>query len=72
MWHEWNVNTGDIMVTWFTSSANLVMSCWACVSCGAHAIIKNGMPKYPSGLTGMQADLNLGKITASHFWVLNT
>ena len=25
------------------------------------------MPKYLNGLTGMPADLNLGKLTASHF-----
>ena len=24
-WHEWNANTGDIMVTWFASYANLMM-----------------------------------------------
>ena len=35
---------------------------------GAHAINKNGMPKYSSSLVlRMQADLNLGKLTASHF-----
>ena len=39
---------------------------------GEHALSKNGTPKYPSGLAGMQADSNLGKITASHFQVLNT
>ena len=24
MWHEWNVNAGDIMVMWFASYATLV------------------------------------------------
>ena len=38
---------------------------------GAHAINKNGMPKYSSSLVMcMQADL--GKLTASHSQVLNT
>ena len=76
MWHEWIANAGDVMVTWFASYANLVTSCWACMSHvhvhGACAIIKNGVSKYPSSLAGMQADSNLWKITASHFWVLNT
>ena len=62
MWHEWNVNTGDTMVTWFASYANLVMSQWACASCacvhGAHAIIKMGTLKYSNGLTGMPANSN--------------
>ena len=76
IWHEWNVNAGDIMVMWFTLFANLVISCLACVSQvnvhGAYALNKNDTPKYPSGLAFTQADLNLGKLTASHFWVLNT
>ena len=38
---------------------------------GAHALYKYGTSKYPSGLACMQADSNLWKITASHFWVLN-
>ena len=38
---------------------------------GAHALNEYGVPKYPSGLACMQADSNLGKITASLFWVLN-
>ena len=29
---EWNMNTGDDMVMWFASYANLVTSQWACVS----------------------------------------
>ena len=60
MWHEWNVNAGDVMVMWFSSYVDLVMSHWACASCtcmhGAHPIIKNGTPNYPSSLAGMQAD----------------
>ena len=75
-WHEWNVNAGDVMVMWFTSYVSLVMSCWACASCtcmhGTCAISKNGVPMCPSSLACMQADSNLGKITASHFQVLNT
>ena len=75
-WHEWNMNAGDIMVTWFTSYVNFVMSCWACASCvhmhGTHVLSNNGAPKYPSSLVGTQADSNLGKISASHFQVLNT
>ena len=39
---------------------------------GACAPIKYGMPKYPTGLACTQADSNLGKLTASHFQVLNT
>ena len=75
-WHEWNANAGDVMVTWFASYANLVMSHWACTLCvhmhGTCATIRNSVSKYPSGLAGMQADSNLGNLTASHFWVLNT
>ena len=40
-WHEWNANAGDVMVTWFTSYVNLVMSQWhahhAC-TCYAHVL----------------------------------
>ena len=76
MWHEWNMNAGDIMVTWYASYANLVMSHWAFVphTCvhGTCGLSKHGTPKYPSGLAFTQADLNLGKLTASDFWVLNT
>ena len=72
-WHEWNANAGDVMVIWFTSYANLVMSCWACaLHVHVRAIIKMGMSKYSNGLTGMPADSNLGKLTASHFKVLIT
>ena len=39
---------------------------------GAQALFKYGAPKYLSGLTCTQADSNLGKLTTSHFWVLNT
>ena len=38
----------------------------------AHAINIYGMPKYSSSLVVMQADSNLGKLSTSHFWVLNT
>ena len=75
-WHEWNANTGDVMVTWFTSYANLVTSQWACASCtwmhGICAIIIMGASKYSNSLMGMPADLNLTKLTASHFNVLIT
>ena len=39
---------------------------------GAHAIIKMGASKYLNSLTGMPADSNLGKLTASHFKALIT
>ena len=75
MWHEWNANAGDIIVMWFAYDANLVTSRWACALCahvhGAHAIIKMDS-KYWNGLTGMPADSNLGKLTASHFKALIT
>ena len=75
-WHEWNVNTHDIMMMWFTLFVNLVMSCLACMlhACmhGTHAPYKYGAPKYLSGLSWMQAKSNLGKLTASHFQVPNT
>ena len=74
MWHEWNANTGDIMVTWFASYASLVTSCWACTLCackyGACAIIKMGTLKYLDGLTGMPADSKLMKFPASHYKAL--
>ena len=39
---------------------------------GACAIIKMGMLKYSNELAGMQANLNLEKLTATHFQVLIT
>ena len=39
---------------------------------GTHVLIKYGMPKCPSDLAFTQANSSLGKITASHFGVLNT
>ena len=39
---------------------------------GACAISKMGKPTYLNGLTGMQADANLRKLTASHSNALNT
>ena len=75
-WHEWNANAGDVMVMWFTSYANLVMSQWACMSHshvhGARALIRMGASKYSIGLMGMPADSILRKLTASHFNVLIT
>ena len=76
MWHEWNTNAGDVMVTWFASYANLVTSQWACALCtrvhGTCAVIIMGAPKYSNGLMGMAANLNLRKSTTSHFNVLIT
>ena len=75
-WHEWNTNADDVMMTWFALFKNLVTSCLACMSCmhmhGVHALIKNGVPKYLSGLACTQANSNLGKLTTSHFWILDT
>ena len=39
---------------------------------GALAIIKMGVSKYSNGLTGTPADLNLRRITTSHFKALMT
>ena len=54
----------------------LVTSCQACVTCvhkhGTCALTNMSASKYLSGLACMQADMNLVKITASHFQVLNT
>ena len=70
------MNAGDIMVMWFTSYVNLVMSQWACALYehvhGAHAIIKMAALKHLNSLTGMPANSNLRKLMASHFWVLIT
>ena len=66
----------DIMAMWFASYANLVMSQWACASCGhmhgACAIIKMGTSNYLNGLMGMPADSNLTKLTPSYFKALIT
>ena len=68
-WHEWNVSTGDVMVTWFALYVNLVTSQWACMSCahmhGARAIIKMGTSEYWISLTGMPADSNLRKLLSN-------
>ena len=54
MWNEWNANADDIMMTWFTSYVNLVMSCLACMlhvhMHGTCALNRYGMSKYLSGL----------------------
>ena len=39
---------------------------------GAYALIKMGVLKYSSSLTGMPANLNLRKLTTTHFDVLIT
>ena len=76
MWHEWNMNAGDVMVTWFASYDNLATSRLACMLCvhmhGAHAIIKMGASKYLNSLTGTPANSNLTKLTASHSKALIT
>ena len=76
MWHEWNANAGDVMVMWIASYANLVTSHWACTSRtrlhGTHSIIQMGASKYLNGLTGMPANSNLMKLTATHLKVLIT
>ena len=49
MWHEWNANADDVMMTWFALYVNLVTSCQACMTCmhvhGAHSLIHSGMSK---------------------------
>ena len=76
MWHEWNVNTNDIMITWFTSYVNpsdiTSGMCIVCMHEGACALCINSVSKYQRGLACIQADLTFGKITASHFQVLDT
>ena len=65
-WHVWNTNTNDIMMTWFTLFLSFAHMHGAC------ALYKYVASKYLSGLACMQAVLNLGKLSASYFWVLNT
>ena len=76
MQHKWNTNADDIIMTWFALYVNHVTSHLACASCrhmhGAWALYKYAGSKYLSGLVYMEANLNLGKLTASHFQVLNT
>ena len=70
VWHKWNTDAGDIMVTWFASYVNLVTSHMHVH--GTCAIIKMGALKYSNSLMGTPADLNLKKLTASHSYVLIT
>ena len=46
MWHEWNANADDVMMTWFALYANLVTSCLSGMTCmhvhGACALNKYG------------------------------
>ena len=76
MWHDWNANADDVIMTWFGLYANLVISHLACVTHmhvhDTHAPHKTRASKYSSGLACMQANTNLVKITTSLFWVLNT
>ena len=60
----------QVLMMWITLFANLVMSSLACMH-GACALNKYAASMDPSGLACMQANTNLEKITASHFWVLN-
>ena len=46
--------------------------CIACMHAWCMCYKKIGALKYSNGLTGMPADLNLRKLTASHFIVLIT
>ena len=75
LWHEWNANTNDVMMMWFTLYVNLVMSLLACAmhvcTYDTHALCRTSASKYFSGLVCFQTDPNLAKITASHFQVLN-
>ena len=61
MWHEWNVNTNDVMMMWFALYVNLVMSCLACEMCmsmhGVCALFKTSTSKSLSGLACAQAFL---------------
>ena len=70
MWHEWNVNAGDVMVTWCASYVNLMTSCFACAlhtrEHGTCEIINMGTFNYLNSLTGMPAESNLMKLTVSH------
>ena len=69
MWHQWNANTGDIIVMWSTLYANLGTSLQTCVlhACmhGTCDICKMGALKYSNGLVGMPADLT-GKDAEAH------
>ena len=75
-WHDQNANADDVMMMWFTSYANLWTSCLACMTHafmhGIYALNKYGTSTYLSDLVCIQSDLNLEKITSSHFYVLNT
>ena len=75
-WHKWNANTDDFMMMWFALYADLVTSHLACMMHihmhGICALNKYVASEQSSGLACTQADLNLAKITATHFWVINT
>ena len=45
VWHEWNTNANDIMMTCFALYMNIVTSCLACAMCmhmddGTHALYR--------------------------------
>ena len=72
---KWNANANDIMMTWFALYVNPLITHWACMTCmhvhGTCALCKTSTSKYLSSLACMQADMNIVKITSSHFQVLN-
>ena len=76
IWHEWNVNANDILMTWLPHMQALVTSCQACMTCvcmhNACALSDFGTTMYFSQPACMQAGWNLGKITASHLGALIT
>ena len=67
VWHQWNVNADDVMTKWFTLYVNPVTSHLACTMHAIHALCRTRASKYFSGLACMQADVNLVKITPTHF-----
>ena len=66
MWHEWNVNCDDIMMTWFAYNA-----IFSDIMSRTHSIVILAQLSNQVGQCA-QADPHLAKITASHFQVLNT
>ena len=79
IWCSCNANTNDVMPPHsYVYQWDMNVS-WCCGSLyvqacrhGPHALTIYGIPKYLSGLVCMQANLNLGNLTSSHFHVLNT
>ena len=72
-WHKWNVNTDDDnMILRFANPSDVTSGMRNMHGHTWHTRSKNkiGVSKYSSDLACAQADLNLVKITASHFPVL--